>query len=253
VDKKWRIFKSIEVIRNYRDTTYSTPGLEKQLIKLNQNTTPQKRTEKGDLGDLINHSLLSVSGYEAAIWVNTEFKILQTFGNFEKYLLPKIFNFNLLEMLPEELSIATSTTIHKSLKKNKEASVKKVKFKRDGKFHSVNVLIKPFLFENKTSQNIILVLFSDGDTKQISEPDTEIYGMEVQNAQYLENLKEELADTKQTLSDANKALEISNDNVSSYNEELISSNEEMQSVNEELQSVNEELQTVNNEYQLKIK
>jgi len=252
VNKKWRIFKSIEVIRNYREAAYSTPGLEKPSNNLNYQSTPQKRTEKGNLSELTNNAFLSVSGYEAAICVNTEFKILQTFGNVEKFLLPKIFNFNLLEMLPEELSIVTSTTIHKSLKKNKEASVKKVRFKRGGKFQSVNVLTKPILFENNASQNIILVLFSEGDTEQISDSDSEIYGMEAQTAQFLENLKEELAETKQTLSDANNALEISNDNVSSYNEELISSNEEMQSVNEELQSVNEELQTVNNEYQLKI-
>lgn len=252
VDKKWRIFKSILAIRNHRDANYSTPGLEKQLNSLNKNTTPQKRTEKGNLGELINQYLLSVSGYEAAICVNTDFKILQTFGKFEKFLLPKIFNFNLFEMLPEELSIATSTTVHKSLKKNKEASLRKVKFKRDGTIHSVNVLTKPFLLENNASQNIILILFSDDITKHISDVDTEIYGMEAQTSQYLEDLKEELEETKQILSDSNKALEISNDNVSSYNEELISSNEEMQSVNEELQSVNEELQTVNNEYQQKI-
>jgi two-component system, chemotaxis family, CheB/CheR fusion protein len=253
VDKKWRIFKSIEVIRNFRDTTYTTPGLDKGFVGINQNTTPQKRIKKGDFNEFINHSLLSASGYEAAIWVNTEFKILQTFGNFEKYLLPKIFNFNLLEMLPEELSIATSTTIHKALKKNKEATVKHVKFKKEGKIHSINVWVKPFLFENNPSQNIVLILLSDGDSHQIKDADTEIYEIEAQTSQYIDDLKEELAETKKTLSDANRALEISNDNVSSYNEELISSNEEMQSVNEELQSVNEELQTVNNEYQLKIK
>jgi two-component system, chemotaxis family, CheB/CheR fusion protein len=253
IDKKWRIFKSTEVIRNYRDTTYSTPGLDRQLVNLNQNISPQKSIEKRNLNELVNLSLLNVTGYEAAIWVNTEFKILQTFGNFEKYLLPKIFNFNLLEMLPEELSIATSTTIRKSVKKNKEASVEKVKFKRNGTLSSVNVFTKPFLFENSLSQTIILVLFRDDQVDQSIPADTQFFGIDEQTSQYLEDLKEELADTKQKLSEANRALEISNDNISSYNEELISSNEEMQSVNEELQSVNEELQTVNNEYQLKIK
>ncbi|MFN3997915.1 chemotaxis protein CheB [Algoriphagus sp.] len=253
VDKKWRIFKSMEVIRNYRDTSYTTPRLEKQSINLNPNTPSTKRTERGNLSELINHSLLSLSGYEAAIWVNTDFKILQTYGNYEKFLLPKIFNFNLLEMLPEELSITTSTTINKSIKNNKEASVKKIKFKREEKILSVNVWVKPFLVEKNTSQNVILVLYSDDDTEQSSDNEAVTYSIEAQTSQYMEDLKEELADTKETLSEANNALEISNDNVSSYNEELISSNEEMQSVNEELQSVNEELQTVNNEYQLKIR
>jgi two-component system CheB/CheR fusion protein len=251
VNKKFRIFKSIEVVRNFRDTTYSTPGLERQFIRLNQNITPEKRAEKGNLTELINQSLLEVSGYEAAIWVNTDFKILQTFGNFEKYLIPKIFNFDLLEMLPEELSIATSNTIREAIKKQKEVAIQKVRFKRDNKIQSINVFAKPFLAENSAAQTIVLVLFSENDTS--TGLASEDFGMEEHTARHLENLKEELATTKQKLIEANNALELSNDNISSYNEELISSNEEMQSVNEELQSVNEELQTVNNEYQLKIK
>lgn len=253
VNKKWRIFKSIEVVRNFRDTTYSTPGLERQFDNQNQNSFPQKSTEKGNFSDLCNHSLLELSGFEAAIWINTDFKILQTFGNFEKFLLPKIFNFNLLEMLPEELSIATSTTVRKAVKKNNEAVIKKVGFKRDGKIQSVNVFVKPYLSEKVSLPPFFLVLFSDDKTKLVSKPETEDFGMEAQTLRHLDNLKEELAETKQKLKDANTALEESNDNISSYNEELISSNEEMQSINEELQSVNEELQTVNNEYQLKIK
>lgn len=251
VDKRWKIFKNIEVVRNFRDTTYSTPGLDRNLIKLNQNTLPPKSAERGSLNELINYSLLDVCGYEAAIWVNTDFKIMQTFGNFEKYLLPKIFNFDLLEMLPTELSIATSTTIRKVVKNNKEATVGKVRYKNNGAIHSVKVFAKPFLAENASSQTVILVLFCDDISKTSNE--TEVFGIDEHTHQYLEDLKEELAETKLKLSDANVALEVSNDNISSYNEELISSNEEMQSVNEELQSVNEELQTVNNEYQLKIK
>lgn len=251
VHKKWRIFKSIEVVRNFRDTTYSTPGLDRQMVNLNQNVTPEKRAEQGNLNQLFNRSLLEISGYEAAFWVNSDFKILQTFGNFEKYLLPKIFNFNLLEMLPEELSIATSTTIRSAEKKQKDAAVQKVRFKRDGKIHSVNVFVKPFSPENDASEPIVLVLFSDNVAQTSS--DKEIFGMEAHTSRHLDDLKDELAATKEKLNDAKNALDLSNDNISSYNEELISSNEEMQSVNEELQSVNEELQTVNTEYQLKIK
>ncbi|AMQ57853.1 chemotaxis protein CheB [Algoriphagus sanaruensis] len=253
VNKKWRIFKSIEVARNFRDTTYSTPGLERQLESINQVSTPPKNTEKGNLLDLFNHSLLELSGFEAAIWINRNFKIVQTLGNYEKYLLPKLFNFNLLEMLPEELSIATSTTIHQALKNNKEAGVKKVIFHKDDKPHAVNVFVKPFLSDIDTVSGYFLVLFSDDKSKKVFRPETVDFEKEAQVIEYIDNLKEELSETKQKLTEVNHALEESNDNISSYNEELISSNEEMQSVNEELQSVNEELQTVNNEYQLKIK
>lgn len=253
VNKKWRIFKSIEVARNFRDTTYSTPGLERQLESINQVSATPKNTEKGNLLDLFNHSLLELSGFEAAIWINRSLQIVQTLGDYEKYLLPKLFNFNLLEMLPEELSIATSTTIHQALKNNKETGVKKVIFNRDDKSHSVNVFVKPFLTNDDAISGYFLVLFSDDKSKQVFRPETVDFEKEAQVIEYVDNLKEELSETKQKLTEANNALEESNDNISSYNEELISSNEEMQSINEELQSVNEELQTVNNEYQLKIK
>jgi two-component system, chemotaxis family, CheB/CheR fusion protein len=253
VNKKWRIFKSIEVVRNFKDTTYSTPGLERQFENLAQSPVPQKTTEKSNYLSLFNQSLLDISGYESAIWVNEELKILQSLGNFEKYLLPKLFNFNLLEMLPEELSIATSTTIRQALKTNKEAGISKVIFKRADKIQSVTVFVKPFLSDSPPVPTFFLVLFGDDKSVPNSKPELQDFEMDVQTLRYLEDLKEELAETKQKLTDTNSALEESNDNISSYNEELISSNEEMQSINEELQSVNEELQTVNNEYQLKIK
>ena len=253
LDKKWRIFKCIEMARNFRDTTYSTPGFERQSESVSQASNSQKNSEKGNLLDLFKHSLLQISGYEAAIWINADLKIVQSLGDYEKYLLPKLFNFNLLEMLPDELSIATSTTIRQALKSNQESGVKKVSFNRDNKSHSVNVLVKPFLSDGGTVPDYFLVLFTDDNTKKILQPASINFEKEAQVLQHLEDLKEELAETKQKLTVANSALEESNDNISSYNEELISSNEEMQSVNEELQSVNEELQTVNNEYQLKIK
>jgi len=250
-NKKWRVFKNIEVPYNYRDTTYTTPGMANHLVTLNQNVTTQKSTVNSNPTEIIKSSLLKVSGYEAAIWINTDFKIVQTLGNFEKYLLPKIFNFNLLEMLPEDLSIATSTTIRKALKNNKAATILKVKFKRDDLFHSVNVFAEPLVLQNTFAQTMILVLFGDDNTK--TSTDFEHFEQEKHTYRHLEDLKEELAESKQKLKDTNTELEQSNDHISSYNEELISSNEEMQSINEELQSVNEELQTVNNEYQLKIK
>ncbi len=253
MDKKWKIFKSIEVVRNLRNTTYSTPGLERQMVNLNLSTPPKKRLIKNNLTELTNQTLLEESGYEAGIWVDTSFEIIETSGNYEKYLLPKIFNFNLIEMLPEELAIATSTTLKKAVNTNRKAIINKIKIKRDEAIHSVNLLVKPVLSEDKSAQDVVLVLFGEEKIKSISSKDIEVFGIEEHTIRYFEDLKSELAETKTKLGDALDALEVSNDNISSYNEELISSNEEMQSTNEELQSVNEELQTVNNEYQLKIK
>ncbi|MCH7397282.1 ATP-binding protein [Belliella sp. DSM 107340] len=252
-DKKWKIFKSIEVVQNLRNTTYSTPGLERQMINPNLSTTPQKNLKKNNLTELVNHTLLEESGHEAGIWIDTNFEILHTIGNYEKYLLPKIFNFNLLEMLPEELAIATSTTLKKAVQKNRKTKIKKVTSKVNNANQLVNVVIKPFISSDQSYQDIALVLFSEEKEKELQVEDVETFVVEEHTARYFEDMKLELAETKHKLIDAYDAIEVSNNNISSYNEELISGNEELQSTNEELQSVNEELQTVNNEYQLKIK
>ncbi len=253
IDKKWKIYKSIEVVRNLRNTTYSTPGLERQMKNVNLGSTPTKGIIKTNLTEFVNQTLLEESGYEAGIWVDNNFEIIQTFGDYEKYLLPKIFNFNLLEMLPKELGIATSTTLKKAVSQKKTVVLKEVRFKKEKLHCSVNVFVKPYLSEDETAHDVILILFTDANIRNADVKDVEVFGMEVHASRYFEDMKIELSHTKQKLKDAYDALEVSNDNISSYNEELISGNEEMQSTNEELQSVNEELQTVNNEYQLKIK
>lgn len=253
VDKKWKIFKSIEAARNLRNTTYSTPGLESRLVNVNRNATPQRNSIKGNLTEMLNSTLLVESEYDAGIWIDTDFEIIQTHGNHEDYLLPKIFNFNLIEMLPEELSIATSTATRKALKQNSTETIKNIKYKKNDELHVATVLVKPFLSEDSNLQSVVLVLLSKEDTIDSEEKNIEFFEIEAQTAQRLEDMKEELAEAKLKLGEAYEQLDISNDNISSYNEELISSNEEMQSTNEELQSVNEELQTVNNEYQEKIK
>ncbi|MGY6523433.1 MAG: CheR family methyltransferase [Mongoliitalea sp.] len=250
-DKKWKIFKSLEVIQNMRNTTYSTPGLERQVTNLNLSTTHQKPFKATNLTELIHQTLLVEFGYEAAIWIDTNFEILHSTGDVEKYLLPKIFNFNLLEMLPQELSMATFTTIKKAIKSKIKTKINKVISKIEGINQSVNILVKPFLSSDQSSIHVVLIFFST--QKELPEEQIESFDIEEHTARYFEDMKNELAETKQKLHNAYDALDLSNDNISSYNEELISGNEELQSTNEELQSVNEELQTVNNEYQLKIR
>lgn len=253
VDKKWKIYKNMEPALNLQDTTYNTPDLNSQRGNPAPISNRPKNVLINNLSEIINQTFLEVSGYDAAVCVDGEFKIVQSFGNYEKYLLPKLFNFNLLEMLPEELSMATSTTLRKSLKNNKKALLKEVKFKKEESIRSVNVFVVPISSERISTNPVILVLFSEGKEKKDTGIDAERFQIETHTQSHLADMRMELAETKRQLKLANDSLEVSHDDISSYGEELISSNEELQSTNEELQSVNEELQTVNNEYQLKIK
>lgn len=253
VDKKWKIYKNVEVALNMRDTTYSTPGINIPWINPGSTSTRFKTSVESNLLGLLNEAFMEETGYEVGVCVDDEFKIIHYFGNYKSYLLPKVFNFKLLEMLPEELYIATSTALHKALKENKKAITRAIKFKINESVRSVNILVKPISHEDTSVDPIILVLFSEEKENLADDEAIEVFQMEKHSQRYLEDLRMDLAKTKQKLGEALEALKVSNENIESYNEELISSNEEMQSTNEELQSVNEELQTVNNEYQLKIK
>lgn len=253
IDKKWKIFKSAETLHGFREMTYSVPGLEKNWDKLPAGPSSSREKRRNGLTDFILQTLLEETGYEAGICVDDQFQILQTFGNFEKFLLPKIFNYNLIEMLPEMLAIATSTSLHKAQTDGRSVLVENVGFRRDESDQVVDVFVKPFLSEHSALKGLKMVMYKNSDKQSNTEVPAEAFNKDLYTTRYVEDLVYQLSDTKEKLSEAYEALELSSDNISSYNEELISSNEELQSTNEELQSVNEELQTVNHEYQLKIK
>ena len=240
IDKKWKIFKSLESVSSTRGATYSTPGIEKLYNLPPRGSSPQKNILKRNLTDTIQLALMEESGYKAGICVNEDLMIILSFGDCEQYLLPKIFNFDLLEMLPEELSIAVSTSIRKALKSNKKVILNNIQFSRNESTHSVDILVKPCFNDVKADQNVILILLDDRQVSVYQEEDPEDFNLEKYTLQFLEDLRLENTEIKQKLRDTQDALELSNDNLSSYNEELISSNEEMQSTNEELQSLNEE-------------
>lgn len=253
VDRKWKIYKNNHAAQNIRDTTYSTPGINMPWIGPGQTHAPNRSSVNDNFLEVLNLLVLEESGYDAGVCVDAEFKIIHYFGNYESYLLPKVLNFKLLEMLPEELYIATSTTLRKVLKEKKSMLTKDVRYSLNGIERSVNVFGKQISSKNSADHPSLLVLFGEGDIDSTSEKKVEVFQMEKHAQQYIEDIRIELTETKLKLLDALDELRASGENINTYNEELISNNEEMQSTNEELQSVNEELQTVNNEYQLKIK
>jgi two-component system CheB/CheR fusion protein len=254
VDKKWKIYKNIE--GNYKAgvNKYSPQHIEIKKpsgvpysLKSTRNVLPENILE------IISQSHLEESGFLAGVCLDENNKIILPFGKYEQYLLPKLFNNNLIELLPYELGIAVGTSVKKAVNSNVKIKVEKIVYKDKDAIRSVCVLVKPFLLENKIFQKLIIIYFNE-EVVEASETElSEVFDKEVYASQYVIDLEHELAEKKKELQDAYHALDESNDNIQSYNEELLSGNEEMQSSNEELQSINEELNTVNYEHQLKIK
>jgi two-component system, chemotaxis family, CheB/CheR fusion protein len=254
VDKKWKIYKNTEHNNKAQFKAYAPQHLE---VKKHPYPSLALKTLKinyiKNLPELLNKSTLEEAGFLAGVCVDENNKVILPFGDFEKYLLPKLFNSNLLELLPAELAIAAATSIKKAIKENAKVTVQGITFKVDEAIRSVDILVKPLVNEKLSNQKIILLYFAEGERKGNTSTNVEVFNREAHTQRYLSDLELELAETKKSLQEAHEFLEESNSNIQSYNEELLSGNEEMQSSNEELQSINEELNTVNLEYQLKIK
>ncbi|MBC7450004.1 MAG: chemotaxis protein CheR, partial [Cytophagales bacterium] len=251
IDKKWKIYKNIQgtdiglssyALQHVEMKQYTYPSLILKQLKVN---TPDT------ISEIIFRSNMEESGFAAGVCLDEHNNIIKPFGNFEQYLVAKILNNNILELLPSELSIAVKNSINTAVKKNINVTVTGIKYMQQNTLRSLKILVKPFLHEQHPFQNTILLYFAEEEITHTDRPGfTEVFDIDAYKNKYVLDMEEELAATRKKLEAANLSLEEFNANIQSYNEELLSGNEEMQSSNEELQSINQELDTVNSEYQL---
>ncbi|MEO6523859.1 MAG: chemotaxis protein CheR, partial [Mucilaginibacter sp.] len=204
---------------------------------------------KSALADQINLAILKESGF-SGVCTDENLMVIQSFGNTSIYLKSENFNHDLIELLPEDFSIAFKAAAHKALKLNEKVLLSDVNFEGIPilKDSSVNVLISPFFIERSEKQ-ILLILFSENLIKSVEKNIIKSIDINELTKEHVINLEHELAESKYNLAEANERVESTNENMQSFNEELQSANEEMQSANEEMQSTNEELQSVNEELQ----
>lgn len=254
IDKKWKIYQNIEGSYHIGLNPYSPPHIP---IKNMPTRSVAEKSSKNQIPEhlleIIHLSHLEESGFSAGVCIDGDHKVVLPFGEYEKYLLPKLFNDNLLELLPAELSITLGTSIKKALNSHKKVAVNQIKFMEKDSFRSVGILVKPIVQEIKSSKKLMMIYFREEAIEDHFPEIAETYDKNLHTNRYLSDIEQELGETKRDLQEATSALEESYDNIQSYNEELLSSNEEMQSSNEELQSTNEELTTLNSQYQSKIK
>jgi two-component system CheB/CheR fusion protein len=252
VNKKFKIYKITEARRNISFDVFSTPVLSD--IKAKIPALPKQyelKNKKEGLREYLNETLLSELDY-TGVCVDENNYVVQTFGDLSKYLLPKMFNFILTDIVSKPLAIAFKNASYEAKRINKKVVVKDIKFKHNDSIVVLNLTVIPFKIK-RTDEKLMMVLFNEVDAPAATVKDAAIFDEKVYANEYVKNLEEELRETKENLQDVFEKLDASNENMQSFNEELLSNNEEMQSTNEELQSVNEELHTINAEYQTKIK
>lgn len=250
VDKKWKIYRCISKSKTGEYETFLNPADRTHF----QLPSPKAKNALSHLAEIFKDTLLDEYQF-AGIFIDKEFEVKQAVGAFKNFIsFPEgNFNFNLLKLVPPDLSIALSTCIRKAIKENEKVVQKRVKVEYGKKSRSINIIVKPYLSQKTYLQPFLFVILNEVEHEVRSTSTSGSVSKKHLVNRRLEELENELKDTKENLQAVIEEVESANEELQSSNEEIISANEELQSTNEELQSLNEELHTVNAEHQLKIK
>lgn len=257
VSKKWKIYKKVKPAKSVAFETTSFSEASAKRFAPPSLVMTQEKSRKSLVENVLTRVLEEHS--MAGVLVDKDCYILETFGDYRKYLhLPeKKFDNNLLKMLPARPAILVGSHFRKAITTHENATLRDLRFGPADPL--VTITIKPF--SDPQLHPVALVLFGEQKSNGAVRNESDGHGHQgahpsVDNRPDLNDLtalQQELADTKEILQKAIEEAETTNEELQSANEELISSNEELQSANEELQSLNEELHTVNAENQLRIR
>ena len=248
INAKWKIFK-----RSGSPQSAPVPSTFPLPINIirpeNSNRSePARANFSKQLSQELSEIILAESNL-SGVCLDENFKVTRALGDVSLYLRQEQFNFNFKELLPETLSVAFSTAVHKVIRYNKRVEIKNVLFKdlKSSKSTAVDLVVSPYT-ERTIKGTGILVLFKKKPEEISTDRLPEDFHIDTQIKEHVTNLEEELLHIRQDYQAANELLESSKESMQSFNEELLSGNEELQSANEELQSMNEELESINVEH-----
>jgi two-component system CheB/CheR fusion protein len=255
VDPKWKIFErklGIPIPTRIIDFPFNI-AVPQGLMPMKVETG--KFLKKVSLQEMFNKLLLD-NYTPTSVLINEKGDILYINGKTGKYLELSSGEAatNVYRLIREELKYALSNAIHQARNQKGIVTIKDIKLKEHGYNNLVN--LKVAYIEHSPLQNLVLIIFEDKGTEEISNKK----GKKSEQPQeaVVEELEKELSYTKQQLHNTIEQMETSLEELKSTNEELQSTNEELQSTNEEslttkeeMQSLNEELMTINMQYQSK--
>ena len=258
VDTRWKIYQQrqsaqttanvVDFAHFYRDTIPAGKVGDKESAEL------------ASIPELANRLLLE-DFTPPSVFINDQGDIVYIHGRTGKYLEPPAgkTNINIFAMAREGLRVELPGAIREAKSQNKVKTVRGIKVKTNGDYHTVDLTIRPII-QPGVKQALYMLVFNDVEVRP-KEAGT-IGGRSGSSSRLKEinnELEKELKHTKELLQTTTEEMQLSQEELKSTNEELQSTNEELQSTNEELssskeemQSLNEELMTVNAELQIKI-
>ncbi|QJD97191.1 chemotaxis protein CheR [Mucilaginibacter robiniae] len=251
-DPKSKIYKSLNGKRLIKFDAFSIPELQ-EIKRLPASATKAETNTGNDelLAETLQATLAKEMGY-LVVCVNEHHQVIKSYGDTSRFLHQKLFNNNIMELLPKPLAIAFNTVSRQALQANEKVTAPGIQINQGGKGVFVNLSVVP-LHIKRNAPPLLMAIFTEDTTTPKSELQENTYNEDAYLNDYTFHLEEELQETKLQLRAAYEKLDALNENMHSFNEELLSANEEMQSTNEEMQSVNEELHTINTDYHLKNK
>lgn len=252
LNKKWKIYKCIGKSKIIDGDNILTPMRNSSVISSSNSAKPKNAIN--NVSDIFKETLLDEYRY-AGILIDENMEVKHAIGHFKDFMhFPENnLTFNLLKLVPSDLSVALGMCIRKAIHEQEKNVMKNVRIDNGKTQRLVNIIAKPYLQQHDYQQSFIFIILQEDveERKKIRRSATRKKD-EFDN-QRITELEKELRETKENLQSLIEELESSNEELLTSNEEMISANEELQSTNEELQSLNEELHTVSAEHQQKIR
>lgn len=250
INRKWKIFRCTAKLKLLQREKY--PSAIHQTSLLQPALSGKHRNALNHLPEVFFDTAME-DGF-AGIFIDREMTVKQAVGKFKNYLsFPESsFNFNLLKMVPVDLSMALSLAVRNAIKEDAKVIMRKVKVHERDIIRTVNIIVKPFLTQKEYMQPFLFIILNEETAEPAERQITNFTNNEAAIVR-IDELERELHTTKENLQALIEQVEAANEELQSSNEEMSASQEELQSTNEELQSLNEELHTVNSEHQQKIK
>ncbi len=253
VSKKWRLYRRIGPSRPER-VEFPIGAARRQRVEGARLAEPAegRRSSYADL----THQVLLEAFAPAAVLINRKHEVLFYHGPTGHYLeMPSGEpTQDLLHLARSGLRTRLRAVIHKAVRDQGEASISRVRVKRDTSVGSVKVTVRPLL-KPKIAEGLLLVIFEEdlaAAPNQQAAVEVAEGALEQQLESELRLVREDLQHSIEELEGSNEELKSSNEEMMSMNEELQSANEELETSKEELQSLNEELITVNSQLQEKV-
>ncbi len=251
VNRKWKLFQCVSKTGiSDQDSMFSPP--DSQIYSIGNKTSNNQKNLQTHLAEIFKDTLLEEKKI-ASFLIDRDFNVKHAIGNYKNFIrLPEDnLHFNLMKLVPPDLSVALGVSVRKSISDNERSLMKRVLVHEPTGERYITIIVKPYLLQRDFQQAFLSVIFEE-DPFEVKAIKTVEYDS-ITSQERIDDLEQELSDTRENLQAVIEEMETANEELQSTNEEMISTNEELQSTNEELQSLNEELHTVSGEHQAKIK